>query len=325
LDLLRVPKADWADAPVDALARGYDVVDSHSWYSNLDPVVAALCDAIEDGTLLVDYSGGTGILEGRLLPRLGSKRFLVVIVDASAKFLRLALEKFHAEPRVAFRHLPFSRERGHIVPLHDVAPELRGRTDIVVCTNAMHLYPDFAEVARSWFAILKPGGRVLAQSGNVVAADDHGLIIDETVRHLQGTVAKIVEQDARFAEYRPVLADAGRMARHDQVRKRYFPPPRPLATYLASLRDAGFVAVTSRRVPVRAGVSDWYDFLSVYHEGVLSWIGGTAAIEGAPASAKAIADRLDLIRMGLAALFPGQASFQAVWTYVDAQKPEGEV
>ena len=56
---------------------------------------------VEAGDVLVDYSGGTGILARRLLDRIGERETGIVIVDASPKFLRLALEKLGDDPRVA--------------------------------------------------------------------------------------------------------------------------------------------------------------------------------------------------------------------------------
>ena len=64
-----------------------------------------------DGDLLIDYSGGTGILLDRLRLRIFDRRIGVLIVDASAKFLRVALEKYQDDPRVALRLLRFSRRR----------------------------------------------------------------------------------------------------------------------------------------------------------------------------------------------------------------------
>jgi len=47
----------------DALA--YDHVDEHGWYSNLNPSVEDLAGHLRDGDIMLDYSGGTGILLDR--------------------------------------------------------------------------------------------------------------------------------------------------------------------------------------------------------------------------------------------------------------------
>ena len=56
------------------------------------------------------------------------------------------------------------------------------------------------------------------------------------------------------------------MAAHDVLRRKYFLPVRPLDHYLAALRSSGFEisSVRHRRIPAR--VTEWFDFLKVYHE-----------------------------------------------------------
>ena len=52
----------------------------------------------------MDYSGGTGILVDRLKLRVFDRQVGMLIVDSSAKFLRVALEKFRDDPQVGLRH-----------------------------------------------------------------------------------------------------------------------------------------------------------------------------------------------------------------------------
>ena len=63
----RVPDAVWAQQPVEALALNYDTVENHGWYSNLDYTVEQVGEYARCGDVLIDYSGGTGILAKRLL------------------------------------------------------------------------------------------------------------------------------------------------------------------------------------------------------------------------------------------------------------------
>ena len=65
----------------------------------------------DDGDILVDYSGGTGILLDRLKLRMFDTRAGAVIVDSSPKFLRVALEKFRDDPDVGLRLLRFLKPR----------------------------------------------------------------------------------------------------------------------------------------------------------------------------------------------------------------------
>ena len=106
----RIPDEDWTTEPVDAFGASYDNVAQHSWYRNLDPTVEELAHLLADGEILVDYSGGTGILVDRLKLRLFGTQAGAVIVDSSPKFLRAALEKFGDDPRVGLRLLRYLKE-----------------------------------------------------------------------------------------------------------------------------------------------------------------------------------------------------------------------
>ncbi len=77
---------------MEELALKYDTVEDHGWYRNLDRTVEDLTKFLGPDHVVVDYSGGTGILVDRLLQEIRERRFGVLIVDASPKFLRLALE-----------------------------------------------------------------------------------------------------------------------------------------------------------------------------------------------------------------------------------------
>src|SRR6185437_169176 len=67
---LRIPDEDWVAQPVDAFGLQYDTVENHGWYRNLDPTVEQMARVLRDGDILIDYSGGTGILLDRLLLRI---------------------------------------------------------------------------------------------------------------------------------------------------------------------------------------------------------------------------------------------------------------
>ena len=112
------------------------------------------------------------------------------------------------------------------------------------------------------------------------------------------------------------------MSAHDALRKKYFLPVRSLEYYLDSLRAEGFevTSVRHRRIPAR--VSEWYEFLSVYHEGVLGWVGGAEKIVGTAASEEVIADRLTIMRLAMAQVFNDAFEFGASWTYITCE-PRG--
>src|SRR5262249_13122205 len=106
----RIPDDDWTRQPVDTFGLRYDTVENHGWYKNLDPTVEDLARYLTDGQLLIDYSGGTGILLDRLKLRIFDRQVGVLIADSSPKFLRVALDKFGDDERVALRLLRWRKE-----------------------------------------------------------------------------------------------------------------------------------------------------------------------------------------------------------------------
>ena len=100
-----VPAETWTTEPPDETGLAYDAVDRHSWYGNLDQTVADVAAVLRDGDILVDYSGGTGILVDRLKWRVPASAFGTLIVDSSAAYLRVAIDKFRGDPSVGVRLL----------------------------------------------------------------------------------------------------------------------------------------------------------------------------------------------------------------------------
>jgi len=321
----RVPDDEWAHQPVDTFGLRYDTVENHGWYRNLDPTVEDLARHLEEGYLLVDYSGGTGILLDRLKLRIFNRDVGTLIVDSSPKFLRVALDKFSDDERIAFRLLRWLKEEKRLELLEEVlGPELLARkVDAIASTNAIHLYRDLPETLASWARVLRSGGRVFVQSGNIrnPRAGPNEWILDETVWAIHEVATGLVRNDARYAAYRPVLDDEPLMQAHIAFRDRIFLPVRPLDYYVQCLEDAGLGVeeVTARTIEAR--VNDWFDFLSAYHEAVLGWVGGSAKVEGRPASSVAVRDRLALIRHAMDTLLGGRQAFRCCWTYINCAKP----
>lgn len=320
----RIPDEDWARRPIERLAEHYDTVERHGWYDNLDPTVDQMERLVQDGDVWVDYSGGTGILMDRLLARLPSRAFGIVNVDSSPKFLRLSLEKFQNEPRAAFRLIHYLPAERRLQLLDEVFQgPLRDRgVDGIVSTNAVHLYYDLPDTLASWRRSLRPGGHVLVQSGNIASDDgsDEGWIIDDTVHAVARAARDIVTEDDRFAHLRPLLDDPERLARYDALRDKYFVPVRPLSFYLDALRSAELNVASVDRRTIRANVDEWFEFLAVYHEGVLGWIGGAEKLEGRPPTDRDVDDRLAIMRRAMARIFDDKDHFDAVWTYITAHR-----
>ncbi len=316
----RIPDGEWTALPIGTLARKYDSVEHHGWYSNLEPTIDELRETLRDGDLVCDYSGGTGILADWLLRACPDLRAGVVIVDSSPKFLRLALEKLRGDERVGFRLIEFLRGERRLQWLDETlgAPLLARKLDALVSTNAIHLYYDLPETVASWVRALRPGAPVLVQSGNVRNPDapEGTWIIDETVEAIHDIAVDLVRSDPMWTAYRANVDDAPRMGRYDDLRRKYFLPVRPLEHYLDVFRGAGLTVERVACRAIEARVFEWFEFLAAYHDGVLGWVGGTEKLEGAPPSAEAVLDRLALMRLALDRLFDRRDAFRASWSYI---------
>jgi SAM-dependent methyltransferase len=318
----RIPDEDWVDREVDTFGLAYDNVEGHGWYRNLDPTVEELAHLLRDGDILLDYSGGTGILLDRLKLRLFGAQVGTVIVDSSPKFLRVALEKFRDDPKVGLRLLRFLRDERRLQRVDEVLGgglAARG-VDVIASTNAIHLYPDLADTVSSWARVLRPGGKVLVNSGNIrnPRARRSEWILDETVWVVAELAEGIVRSDRSYAAYRDCLEDVDRMKAHAAHRDRVFLAPRPLDFYTDTLESCGLRVESVREASIEAGVRDWFEFLSAYHDAVLGWVGGTEKIDGEAPGALAVEDRLRLMRQAMDVLFGGRPTFQACWTYLTA-------
>src|SRR3984957_3641931 len=151
----RIPDDEWTRQPDGEFGLNYDDVGSHGWHKNREPTVAQLLATLKPGDLLVDYSSGTGILTRRLLERIASP-VGILNVDASPKFLRVALERFRSDERVAFRLLRWIKAEKRLQTLDEVAgPErlVRG-ADAITSTNPLHLSYHLDETLGPWRARL---------------------------------------------------------------------------------------------------------------------------------------------------------------------------
>ena len=246
-------------------------------------------------------------------------------MDSSPKFLRVALDKFAEEERVAFRLLRWLKEERRLELLDEViGPELLARrVDVITSTNAIHLYRGLADTLGSWARVLRPGGRAFVQSGNIrnPQARPSEWILDETVYAIHEVAMGLVRNDARYAAYRPALDDEARLQAHLAHRDQVFLPVRPLEYYLRSLEEAGFTVEEVRARSIEAQVADWFEFLGAYHEAVLGWVGGSAKVDGVAPGPGAVADRLALIRHAMDTLFGGRDAFRCCWTYITCVRP----
>jgi hypothetical protein len=318
----RIPDDDWVSRPVDAFGLHYDTVENHGWYSNLDLTVEQLAGDVRDGDVLIDYSGGTGILLERLRERIGDRPVGMIIVDSSPKFIRIALDRFRADGRVAFRRLRYLKDERRLQYVDEVLPP-GFAADALASTNAIHLYDDLENTLRAWSRLLAPGAPVRVNSGNIrnPRAREGEWIIDDTVYRINDAATGIVRSDDRYADYRPVLDDEQRLGAYLAYRNRVFLAPRPLSYYVAALRAAGFEVSDVTERTIEARVDEWYEFLAAYADAVLGWVGGSEKVDGRGASEKAAVDRLRILRESLAIVFEGRPTFDCCWTYVSARRP----
>ena len=318
----RIPDEDWVEQPVDAFGLHYDTVENHGWYRNLDLTVEQLAEDLLDGDVLVDYSGGTGILLDRLRLRIFDRQVGMLIADSSPKFLRVALDRFRGDERVAFRRLHYLKDERRLEYVDEAVGEAFPGADHLVSTNAIHLYDDLDGTLRGWARVLPPGGRVRINSGNLrnPRAAENEWIIDETVYVVHEVATGLVRADPAYAAYRDVLDDEERMRAYLDWRDRVFLAPRPLDFYLEALRGAGFTVEDVSERTIEADVEEWYEFLAAYADAVLGWVGGSAKVDGAPATEEAARDRLALLHGALTTIFGGRPTFRCCWTYITARR-----
>jgi ubiquinone/menaquinone biosynthesis C-methylase UbiE len=270
---------------------------------------------------MIDYSGGTGILLDRLRLRIFDRPVGMVIIDSSPKFLRVALDRFRSDDRVAFRRLRYLKDEKRL----QFVDEVLGAdfsAQVLVSTNAIHLYDDLDDTLAAWARVLAPGATVHVNSGNMrnPRARENEWIIDETVYVVHEVATGLVRTDSRWAAYRAVLEDDERMRAYLAWRDRVFLAPRPLSVYAEALERAGFAVEEVTERTIEADVEQWYEFLAAYADAVLGWVGGSTKVDGAPASDEAVADRLELLRASLETIFGGRPTFNCCWTYMTARR-----
>ena len=217
-----MPDEDWTNRDVDEAGIAYDHVDAHGWYRNLDLTVEDLARTLRDGDLLLDYSGGTGILLDRLRLRVFDRRVGVVIVDASAKFLRVALEKYRRRP-AAWRCGCCATSRTSSGCSGSTRCSTSSSTRSPAPTRSTST-PTSRRRSAPGCGALRPGGGVFINSGNIrnPRAKPAEWILDETVWVINDLAEGLVRSDPQYVHYREAVDDVERMKAHAEYRDRVF-------------------------------------------------------------------------------------------------------
>lgn len=305
-----------ANSPITEFALGYDEVKHHSWYDNLDYLIKLSSELFSNDSFIMDYSCGTGIFCERmhsygLTPS-------VLMADASLKYLRLSYEKFKDTPSYSFRLLDLKKSIEE-----SIVDNIDGKLDGIVCANAIHLYPTIDETISEWNKLLKTGGKLLINSGNInnpKMKAPSSVLIDQTVNDIFSISFDIVKNNKSYHQYLGKLSDIPYMEKYVQLKNKYFLPIRNIEYYTNSLYKNGFVVKEIKTIDVKSNVKEWFDFLKVYDTGILGWIGGVEKVSGDIANLTDVQNRLDIMEEALNIIFDNNKDFNASWNYIICEK-----
>ena len=313
---------EFLKSDVTEFALGYDKVKNHTWYDNLDYLVKLSSEYFNEDDLIMDYSCGTGIFCERLLKiKIDSPRILML--DSSPKYLKLSYEKFHRNYKFFFRLIKFIKEENRLQTIEEsIGSKSSELLDGIVCTNAIHLYPNIQDTIKSWHNILVKGGKLLINSGNILNPDmdSSSVLIDQTVNRIAEVSYDIVKSNPKYSKYVDLIQNFDYINKHNKLRDKYFLPIRPIDFYTEELIKNGFKMIEVKTENVDAKVDEWFDFLKVYHEGIIGWIGGSKKITGIEPNEEEINDRVEIIKTALDIIFENNNDFKACWNYIICEK-----
>jgi SAM-dependent methyltransferase len=313
---------DFLKSDVTEFALGYDMVKNHTWYDNLNYLVKLSNDFFNEDDLIMDYSCGTGIFCERLLKiKIDSPRILML--DSSPKYLKLSYEKFHRNYKFFFRLIKFLKEENRLQTIEEcIETKSSELLDGIVCANAIHLYPTIKDTIKSWYNILVKGGKLLINSGNILnpLKDSDSTLIDQTINEIAKVSYDIVRNNPKYSKYVDLIGNFDYINKHDNLRDKYFLPIRPIDFYTDELVKNGFKLIEVKCENVDAKVDEWFDFLKVYHEGIIGWIGGSKKMTGVEPTEEDIKNRVEIIKEALNIIFQNKNDFKASWNYIICEK-----
>jgi len=307
---------------VTEFALGYDMVKNHTWYDNLNYLVDLSKEYFNEDDFIMDYSCGTGIFPERLLKSTVSCP-RILMMDSSPKYLKLSYDKFGGNYKFYFRLMKYLKEESRLQTIDEsMGDTYKELLDGIICTNAIHLYPTISDTMKSWGDILVKGGKLLINSGNILnpSMDVESKLIDQTVEEISKISFDIVKSEPKYSKYLDLIDNFEYISNHDELRKKYFLPIRPIDFYTDELVKNGFKITEVKTINIDAKVDEWFDFLKVYHEGVIGWIGGSKKITGMEPTEQEINDRIEIIKLSLNKMFNNQNNFKACWNYIICEK-----
>jgi ubiquinone/menaquinone biosynthesis C-methylase UbiE len=307
---------------VTEFALGYDMVKNHTWYDNLNYLVDLSKEYFNEDNFIMDYSCGTGIFPERLLKSTVSCP-RILMMDSSPKYLKLSYDKFGGNYKFYFRLMKYLKEESRLQTIDEsMGDTYKELLDGIICTNAIHLYPTISDTMKSWSDILVKGGKLLINSGNILnpSMDVESKLIDQTVEDISKISFDIVKSEPKYSKYLDLIDNFEYINKHNELRKKYFLPIRPIDFYTDELVKNGFKITEVKTINIDAKVDEWFDFLKVYHEGVIGWVGGSKKITGIEPTEQEINERIEIIRLSLNKMFNGQNNFKACWNYIICEK-----
>ena len=158
-----------------------------------DAAIACELLAPRPDDLVLDFAAGT-CWATELLGRLGVR---TVSIDLSLEMMRRGRQRLAADSRLVFREQAgFVAARGQALPFADAS------FDGVLCMNALHHLPSYADALRDIHRVLKPGGRaVFSEPGTAHAV--------QALSQFRMREERIVEKSVSLPLVRRLAMEAG--------------------------------------------------------------------------------------------------------------------
>ena len=237
----------------------------------------------------------------------------ILMMDSSPKYLKLSYDKFGNNYKFFFRLMKYLKEENRLQTIDEsMGKDYKDLLDGIICTNAIHLYPTISDTIKSWNKLLVKGGKLLINSGNIFnsSMDSESKLIDQTVNEIAKLSYKIVKETPKYSKYSDLINDVDYIKKHDSLRDKYFLPVKNIEYYTDEILKNNFKILEIKTINIDARVDEWFEFLKVYHEGIISWVGGANKITGVDPKEDEIEDRIDIIKLALNEMFNNKNDFK---------------